>query len=419
MKKIESWYIAAAAVLVLALFSIQCSVPDNPDDVAPACGIIYPTTGQALSGTVPITIGVSDNQGIDHVALWIDGERVKDWTEGPFNYSWDTTPVADNRNHSIQAIAVDNSGNTGFSGPTTVRIVSGSVPDTLAPVIAIINPVSGATVSGTVPVIPQVVEETKLLKVEYYVDGLLEHTSGESPYDFLWNVSGYINGSTHTIFARAFDENQNNSYSSSISVIVNSDVIVDNTPPVAAILYPTTGSTVSGTVDVMVNASDNVGVDSVDFYVDGNLRSSLSQEPWQFSWNVSSLQNGSSHQIFVTAYDSSGNQATSPVITVTVQSNNVIDVTPPSVAIMYPSSGSTITAGEMVTISVDAQDNTAVQKVEFYIDGNLVSTDNNSPYKYDWDTTGLGNSRPHTIYVKAYDSQGNTATALTTVVINP
>jgi hypothetical protein len=72
------------------------------------------------------------------------------------------------------------------------------------------------------------------------------------------------------------------------------------------------------------------------------------------------------------------------------------------VSIVSPLTGSTF-AGS-ATISISARDNTAVAKVEVYVDGSLSATLSSSPYSYTIVKNG-----PHTVYAKAYDKYGNSA----------
>ncbi len=58
-----------------------------------------------------------------------------------------------------------------------------------------------------------------------------------------------------------------------------------------------------------------------------------------------------------------------------------------------------------VTIEADASDDKSVEKVEFYVNGELRETDNESPYSYSWKDTL---KRFYTIEVIAYDNVGNT-----------
>jgi hypothetical protein len=90
----------------------------------------------------------------------------------------------------------------------------------------------------------------------------------------------------------------------------------DTTPPTTSITSPTTGSTVSNTVSVTANASDNVGVDHVEFYVDGSLATTDTSSPYSYSWNTQLVTNGS-HTLVSKAYDAAGNVGTSSTITVT------------------------------------------------------------------------------------------------------
>src|SRR5712664_2068049 len=69
--------------------------------------------------------------------------------------------------------------------------------------------------------------------------------------------------------------------------------VVDTTPPTIAITAPANGVTVSGSVTVSANASDNVGVASVQFFLDGsNLGSLLIVGPYSVAWNTATASNG-------------------------------------------------------------------------------------------------------------------------------
>jgi len=405
-----------ALIGLITLFSLSCNVPELPDEVPPVCVIIYPVGGQAISGDVKIVVGANDNEELDRINLYIDGDLVTQFRQGPYEYLWNTALIADNRDHSILAVAYDKSGNAGFSATTVVRVVTGGLPDTLAPVITIINPVAGAVVEDTVQVIPQIVDDGQILKVDYFVDGYLVETINQSPFVYMWDVTNYIDGSSHAIFARAFDENMNSGYSAVVTVTVQSANIMDNTPPTVSIGYPVTGSTLTQNTTIVANAFDNIGIANVEFYIDGLYKGNDATEPYEFLWQIDTLSPGSSHSVFAIAYDGAANSGTSAVVTVTVQPEDNI---PPTVLILYPLAGNIFTAGAIVSITVDAQDNTGIDKVEFYIDGQLLSTDTSAPYQYDWDTTGYGDGLSHSIYVKAYDLAGNTASQLTTVIVNP
>ena len=92
----------------------------------------------------------------------------------------------------------------------------------------------------------------------------------------------------------------------------------DTTPPTVSITSPASGATVSGTISVAATASDNVAVASVQLQVDGtNSGSADTSTPYNFSLDTTKLTNAS-HTLTAVATDTSGNQATSAGVSITV-----------------------------------------------------------------------------------------------------
>jgi Bacterial Ig domain/IPT/TIG domain/Family of unknown function (DUF6298)/Putative collagen-binding domain of a collagenase len=95
----------------------------------------------------------------------------------------------------------------------------------------------------------------------------------------------------------------------------------DTTPPAISITAPANGLTVSGTIIIGADASDNVGVLSVQFQVDGNnLGASSSTSPYSVSWDTNTAANGT-HSITAIAKDAAGNSATSVAVSVIVSNS--------------------------------------------------------------------------------------------------
>jgi hypothetical protein len=76
----------------------------------------------------------------------------------------------------------------------------------------------------------------------------------------------------------------------------------------------------SGTITFTADASDNVGVTKVEFYVDGVLKGTDTASPWTYAFNSSGVANGT-HSLTAKAYDAAGNSATSAAVNFSV--NNV------------------------------------------------------------------------------------------------
>lgn len=193
----------------------------------------------------------------------------------------------------------------------------------------------------------------------------------------------------------------------------------DQTPPTISIISPANGTTVSGTINVTVNASDNRAVSTVTLFVDGVSVGSSAVSPFTIAWNSSTVTNGT-HTLTVRAKDAAGNTASaSAQVTVNTVSNT--DVTNPTVNITSPASGASVTG--TVDIAATASDNIAVSSVRFSIDGTVAATDNTSPYNFSWNTSSVA-AGIHTITVAAYDAAGNTSShtinvTVNTTVINP
>ncbi|HZH75774.1 MAG TPA: S8 family serine peptidase [Archangium sp.] len=91
----------------------------------------------------------------------------------------------------------------------------------------------------------------------------------------------------------------------------------DTTAPTTSISSPTGGATVSGTTTISANASDNVGVSRVEFYVDNTLLGSDTTSPFSFDWNTTGVANGG-YTLTTKAYDAAGNVGPSAAVSVTV-----------------------------------------------------------------------------------------------------
>jgi hypothetical protein len=191
----------------------------------------------------------------------------------------------------------------------------------------------------------------------------------------------------------------------------------DTIAPTTSVVSPLDGSTVSGSVPVNASASDNVGVTRVDLLVDGAVKGSKNAAPYSFSWDSTTVANGS-HTLKTMAYDAAGNVGTSPSIATNVSNGGggggSGDATPPSVTIAAPTNGSTVTHNASVAISANATDNDGVNRVEFYVNNTLMGTSSTAPYTYQWKVPGK-KSAAYTIKAVAYDAAGNNSSATSNV----
>jgi len=174
----------------------------------------------------------------------------------------------------------------------------------------------------------------------------------------------------------------------------------DMTPPTISMTAPSNNATVSGTAPVSANATDNIGVASVQFQLDGaNLGSADSSSPYSVSWNTATASNGS-HSLRAIARDAAGNSATSTAVNVTV-SNSTPDTTPPSVP-----AGLSATAQSSTQIRLTwsaSTDNVGVTGYRIFRASVQVGTSASTAFT----DSGLAAGTTYSYAVAAYDAAGN------------
>jgi hypothetical protein len=180
----------------------------------------------------------------------------------------------------------------------------------------------------------------------------------------------------------------------------------DTTPPTASVTAPAAGATVSETTVVDVTDSDDVGVVQVDLYIDGALVASDTAAPYSFAWDTTAESNDW-HTIQVVASDAAGNIGSSDPVSVLV-SNAPADTTPPVTAITAPTDGSNV--HRTVAVQVHADDDTEVQQVRLFLDGNEFGTASCGASacdaQFSWNTKS-GSKGSHTLSAEATDAAGN------------
>ena len=323
-----------------------------------------------------------------------------------------------------QANAVFNSGQQAFTdyyscnlqnSPNTISIVS----DTILPTVSILYPSNGEViVSSEYTIKVSANDNIAIAKVEISIDSLpyenMTWNSFEAVYYYTW--LGYSAGS-HTINARARDA-KGNEKTASITVTYSPGG-TDTVPPTVYIDYPTNNEIIqSGSYEIKARAFDNVGVTSMQVNIDNigyNSMYYISQEGrWGYLWSGYSI---GSHNITVKGFDAAGNNGTQ-----TVQcfyDPNLVDTTPPTVTIDYPTPGEIITTSSYV-IKARASDNVGINTVQIRIDsGNWQNMNWNSyelRWTYAWSDYSEGS---HTIAVRVSDYAGNNATATVSVTYTP
>ncbi len=94
---------------------------------------------------------------------------------------------------------------------------------------------------------------------------------------------------------------------------------------------------------------------------------------------------------------------------------NSADTTPPSATITTPASGSTVSG--FVTLQGTATDNVGVVRVDFIVDGTVLTSTASGQFSFSWDSKTVANG-VHTLGVNAYDAAGNVGSASVSVTVS-
>ena len=182
----------------------------------------------------------------------------------------------------------------------------------------------------------------------------------------------------------------------------------DTTSPVVQFVAPSSGATLSGTTNIQISATDNVGVTSISASIDGVPQSSGTGGTYSLSWDTTKAANGA-HTIVATALDAAGNAATTSV---SVVLSNVAPVAP-TVAITAPTNNSTVSGNVSVYVRVTGS---GIMRVELYVDGKLQNTSTASPYTTKWNARREANG-PHVLQCVVYDTFGNIVSSAPVTVL--
>ncbi len=204
--------------------AVQAALSALPakDTNAPSVSVSAPLASSTVSGLVAVDVSASDNVGVVRTELRVNGTTVATDTSAPFAFTWDSTKVA-NGMASLSVVAVDAAGNTATSSTVTVNVANASTAptsptsppptspttgvDTTKPVVTILSPAKGSTVSGSVTISVKFSDNSgsqNLRRQRLSINGVIVATTTTDTLNYTWNTSTLAAGS-HTIKAKVSD----------------------------------------------------------------------------------------------------------------------------------------------------------------------------------------------------------------------
>ena len=287
----------------------------NPaDHEAPTVAIIAPVADSTVTGEIEVLASASDNTAVAAVQFKLDGLPLgQEDTTAPFGVAWSTAASVPG-SHTLVASVRDYEGNVTTSAPVQV-----AVADQAAPTVAILAPAAGALLSGTVTLQASADDNVAVVGVQFQLDGLdFQSELTAPPYELAWDTLGTRPGS-HTLTALARDAAGHVTTSAPVALTV-----ADQIAPSIVLTSPADGATVSGVVNVVAEASDDVGIVGVQFKLNGaNLGTEVTSAPFSFAWDTVPVAEGS-YTLSALARDADGNLTAAAPVTVNV-TNVVFD----------------------------------------------------------------------------------------------
>ena len=401
------------------LFSCTTNEPtiiQLPDTTAPSGYIVSPLNGSSVSGNTSLQVIAIDNEEVDTVYFMIKSQsdnnyRNVDSTTNVSNDiwqgSWNTqnSEWVENENYFITFKAVDLVGNTYIAAPVIVKLDN---QDDEAPIGYIKNPITGQTVNGLVSIEIEATDNKAIQYVSIFINNEIKITHLSEPFNYNWNTELEQDDLVYSIYAVIVDVDNNRTTIPPISVTVNNQLPIDVTPPTGALTSPPAGSTVFGNASIQVTAADDQLVDYIEFYIDGDLDGTYDCNgpscSASYDWNKTTEFEGE-HVIQAILVDGWNNSTVLTPISVIVDNIDQDEIHPTAV-ITEPASGQTISGNVLVETLVN--DNLEIDKVEFYINSQIVYTDSTAPeYNYLWNTDSLPDDENYVISIIAYDEVGN------------
>jgi hypothetical protein len=308
------------------------------DNTPPTITIDQPTNESTVIDSVLITSSSSDASGVYSVELYIEGVLVFTDYSSPYEYLWNTT-AGDDGLKNITCYSTDSVGNIGSDSLLTTVDNSG-------PSISV-HSLSVWGDSGLLAV--NTSDPSGIDRVEFYLDGLLQHTDYSYPYEWYWTGVVFPDG-IYNVSALSFDTLN---HSSSVS----SGFEIDNTQPSLSISWTPSETILSGLVSFTAVATDSNGITSVEFYLDGFLQDTDYSAPYQWAWDTA-LSSDGIHSLTFLATDGRGNSKQTSL-------DLYVDNTDPSIFINNPLNQSILSGPCAVTVTVTVLDVTSIDTVLF------------------------------------------------------
>lgn len=208
-------------------------------------------------------------------------------------------------------------------------IISLAIPascDATSPVVGIVMPPNGATISGSqVEITAGFASDADhpVSKLRVFLNGqnvterIFESPSVRGNSSFRWDTTRTPNGRQQIDIQAFSSDGDYLGMATSVVMVLNKPI--DTAAPKITIANPKEGEIVSGVKSISIAASDDSGIDPmVSIFVDDAFRSVSNTKPYTYEWDTTKHENGP-HIISVKATDDAMNEGTTKPVKVIVR----------------------------------------------------------------------------------------------------
>ena len=262
--------------------------------------------------------------------------------------------------------------------------------------VALLAPGEGEVISGSYTLIASVEGDVEPTQVEFFAFDESLGRVDEAPFKLVWDSTGVPNGD-YRILARATDAEGQMGEQQVLASVDNR--LPDDAPPAVSFLYPIAGASLCGAIDLEAMASDDDGIEQVEFRLGRTVLGTAVTEPYRYSWDTTTVADGA-YELGAVATDTAG-QATQQTITVEVDNSAGACDNPPVVVLTAPERSHL--SELQVLLVAQVSDDAGVVRVQFFVDNNLLEERTTLPYEVTWDASAFDEG-PHLLKAMAYDT---------------
>ncbi len=288
-------------------------------------------------------------------------------------------------------------------------------PDVTAPSVEIIAPAPDTVISQRVAISATATDNVGVTSVTFYFDDIELGVDNETPYEYIYDLPIPFQKATggdgpkaseHLIRVIAADEAGNLSLPDSVFVVA------DQTVPVLVITSPEDGLTFTDDFEITVDASDDTGVSHVTYMLDGVAFAREDTAPFSYNFVIADFapddagENWTRNVLISAIATDAGAKSSEPD---SIAATLIYGALPITIELTFPLSGGTFALGD--TVAVEASGGQGALDVDFYLDGELIGTDNTVPYELVFDSYPFADGLDHNFHAIATDTAENSVTS--------